>query len=111
MQAYAQGRAVNPVEFFEKNQRDGWTIGGEPIRNWRAIFDAWEKREQIPETTKSGSRPEYFDRIQDAIDHENDMDPAERQKLEDDIHLAQEALRNCSTLEEASRYYHERTKL
>lgn len=102
---------MNPVEFFEKNQRDGWTIGGEPIRNWRAIFDAWEKREQIPETTKSGSRPEYFDRIQDAIDHENDMDPAERQKLEDDIHLAQEALRKCSTLEEASRYYHERTKL
>ena len=106
------GSVSDPEEFYKRYARQHWKANGTRIRDWKALYDAWDQidRKRGP-AQQSSPRPEYFDRIQYAIDHENDMDPAERKMLEDDIHLAQEALRNCSTLDEAARYYHERTKL
>ena len=106
------GSVSDPEEFYKRYARQHWKANGTRIKDWKALYDAWDQIDRKRGTAQpNAQRPEYFDRIQDAIDHEDDMDPAERQKLEDDIHLAQEAIRECSTLDEAARYYHERTKL
>ena len=37
---------VCPREFFDKYEANGWTEGGEPIRSWTSLIDAWERREK-----------------------------------------------------------------
>lgn len=45
---YAKARqsAVDPKRFFDYYNNQGWTIKGEPISNWRAVFQSWEKKEK-----------------------------------------------------------------
>ena len=44
---YAKARqsVVDPKRFFDYYNNQDWTIKGEPISNWRAVFQSWEKRE------------------------------------------------------------------
>lgn len=45
---YAKARqsVVDPKRFFDYYNNQGWTIKGEPISNWRAVFQSWEKKEK-----------------------------------------------------------------
>lgn len=45
---YAKTRqsVVDPKRFFDYYNNQGWTIKGEPISNWRAVFQSWEKKEK-----------------------------------------------------------------
>lgn len=36
---------VDPEKFFEYYGKSKWTIAGEKIEDWRALFRAWDKRE------------------------------------------------------------------
>ena len=45
---YAKARqsVVDPKRFFDYYNNQDWTIKGEPISNWRAVFQSWEKKEK-----------------------------------------------------------------
>ena len=99
--ARARDSVVNPREFWEHYQNNGWRHNGAPVYNWRALFQSWERVEK--KKHKPQVRPDYAD--------SEDISPERRAALIEDIELAKEAIRECSTMDEAARYYHERTKL
>ena len=41
--AKEQKSNVNPVEFFNHYEAVEWKIGGEPIKDWKAVFSKWGK--------------------------------------------------------------------
>lgn len=43
--ARQRGSFVNPVRFFNYYAARGWIINGDPVRDWQALFVAWETRE------------------------------------------------------------------
>jgi len=42
---YAQKREFisNPKAFYEKCQRSNWHVNGQPVYNWKALFNAYER--------------------------------------------------------------------
>lgn len=36
---------VNPDKFFDYYEERSWKIGGEPIKDWKAVFRRWDKTE------------------------------------------------------------------
>lgn len=48
IKAYAEeiGAMCNVHLFWQTMQENGWTHQGEPIRNWKAVFRAWEKKDR-----------------------------------------------------------------
>lgn len=38
--------AVNPERFFDYNESRGWSINGQPIKDWKAVFRNWERTEK-----------------------------------------------------------------
>ena len=50
---------VDPERFFEYYDTRDWTTGGEPIRNWKALFDAWDKTTPKKEKEKKGMGKNY----------------------------------------------------
>ena len=40
--------AVNPERFFDYNESRGWSINGQPIKDWKAVFRNWERTEKTP---------------------------------------------------------------
>ena len=36
---------ANPLKFWQWQERNGWKVNGEPIRDWKALFDAWSRKE------------------------------------------------------------------
>lgn len=39
------GIQVDPDAFFDYYEGQGWTRGGQPIRNWKAVFRGWKNKE------------------------------------------------------------------
>ena len=53
--AERHGKAVvDPVRFFEYYTANGWKVGKNPMKDWRAAFRMWERKETAP--APSGSR-------------------------------------------------------
>lgn len=53
--AERHGKAVvDPVRFFEYYTANGWKVGKNPMKDWRAAFRMWERKETAP--SPSGSR-------------------------------------------------------
>lgn len=48
VQNYAKKRRFisDPGEFFNHYQHNGWTKDGQPVYNWRALFQGWEREEK-----------------------------------------------------------------
>lgn len=48
VKAYAREKdsAVNPVRFFNYYQSRQWKVNGQPIADWKAMFECWESRNQ-----------------------------------------------------------------
>ena len=44
----ATGSRANAAKFWQLNQNRGWKINGEPIRDWRKLFDSWSRSEREP---------------------------------------------------------------
>ena len=46
VQTYAagKGRADMAFEFYDHYRHEGWLHNGEPLANWKRMFDAWAKR-------------------------------------------------------------------
>ena len=36
------GSTVDPQRFLDRNAAVGWQVGGQPVRDWRALLRAWE---------------------------------------------------------------------
>jgi hypothetical protein len=36
------GSAIDPQRFLDRNAAVGWQVGGQPVRDWRALLRAWE---------------------------------------------------------------------
>lgn len=47
VKAYASeiGAGCDVSAFYQTMQEQGWQSGGKPIRNWKAVFRAWEKKD------------------------------------------------------------------
>lgn len=60
VKAYCKGKKVDPERFWNYYAARGWKIDGEPIENWRALINNWEKTER-PKTSESESthKPSY----------------------------------------------------
>ena len=39
------GIQVDPDAFFDYYEGQGWTRGGQPIKNWKAVFRGWKNKE------------------------------------------------------------------
>lgn len=39
------GLSVDPDAFFDYYEGQGWTRGGQPIKNWKAVFRGWKDKE------------------------------------------------------------------
>ena len=99
--AEKKGYVCDLDDFFNYNTRMGWrTQDGSRIRDWRKMLDVWNRNAKI--RAKPQVRPEYSE-------DPDEISPEERAALIADIELAQEAIRNCSTMEAARDYYYERT--
>lgn len=48
----AKNSKVDPLRFFNYYQAKGWIVGGEPMRDWKAMVDCWDQSEgfksQVP---------------------------------------------------------------
>ena len=97
---YARSRdsLVNPREFWEHYQNNGWIHNGTPVYNWKALFQSWERVERKKPKIRHYEDPD-------------EISPELRAALIEDIELAKEAIRECSTMEAARDYYYERTKM
>lgn len=51
--------AVDARRFYSKMSGDGWTIDGEPIRDWRKLCQAWSRKQRESE------EPDMSDRVLD----------------------------------------------
>ena len=93
--ARAQGYICNPYEFYEKYSANGWRQNGEPVQNWRRLFDGWERTERSKH--RPNVQPAY--KTQPAAPVE--MTPAERKAAEEVIHAAQKIIAETATMDEA----------
>lgn len=86
VQAYCQERrnAVNPVAFVAYYTSNGWKVGRNPMRNWRAAVVTWEKnpdfgRGRSPPTSTPAGNTRVIDRqnaiLQDTLKREREADP------------------------------------
>ena len=105
VKAYARtANAVsNPYEFYEKYKRTNWRINGEPIQNWRRLFDGWER------TTRAKQKPQVLPDYKTSPQHEVEMTAEEREAIIADINLMVNAIEKSPTIE-AAREYYERNK-
>ena len=39
----ANGLTVNAYSFWKTYEDKGWTVNGEPVRNWKALITSWDK--------------------------------------------------------------------
>lgn len=46
VKAYCKGKKVDPERFWNYYAARGWKIDGEPIENWKALINNWEKTER-----------------------------------------------------------------
>ena len=57
---------VNPENFMNHYDSNGWKVGKNPMKDWRAAVRTWERNQfsnkEIPEL------PEYYNRIEEEID-------------------------------------------
>ena len=44
---------VNPQRFFDYYQSNGWKVGRNPMKDWKAAVRTWEQRDQVPEKASS----------------------------------------------------------
>lgn len=44
---------VDPDKFYDYYEKRDWTIAGEAISNWKAVFRSWSEREFKKEPTKT----------------------------------------------------------
>lgn len=60
VQAYAKKRRFisDPGEFFNHYQHNGWTKDGQPVYNWRALFQGWEREEKKKRASAPDPIPE-----------------------------------------------------
>jgi hypothetical protein len=58
LEAYCleRGNSVNPESFFDFYQSNGWKVGSNSMKDWKAAIRTWEKRDNHPKT----SRPEEY---------------------------------------------------
>ncbi len=103
VQAYARanGFVSNPFEFYEKYRRNGWRQNGEPVQNWRKLFDGWER------TARRKARPQVLPAYKTETPKEATMTEAELKQIVDAIHAMQNALADNTTIEDARQQYEE----
>lgn len=65
---------VDPQRFFNYYQAKGWIVGGEPMRDWKAMIDCWEQSEN--EKKPSPAKERVFNTMQSR----NDIDFADIEK-------------------------------
>lgn len=60
VRAYCQERknTVDPQKFVDHYTSNGWKVGKNPMKDWRASVRTWEKREEPKKPAKNS--PEYF---------------------------------------------------
>lgn len=59
---------VDPEKFFTYYDKNKWTIAGEKIEDWRALFKAWDKRElknRQPEARAAGKKKQQLATMDD----------------------------------------------
>lgn len=105
IQAYARAAnyVSNPLEFYEKYRRANWKINGEPVQNWRRLFDGWER------TTRAKQKPQVLPEYKTAPAEQIEMSAEERAEILADINAMIAAIENNPTIE-AAREEYERTK-
>lgn len=54
--------SIDPSEFISWHDKRNWMLNGEPVRDWQAVLDAWERRVRNKSTTKKG-RYDWIDDI------------------------------------------------
>ena len=45
---YERGNAVNPEAFIDFYDSNGWKVGNNPMKDWKAAVRTWERREKKP---------------------------------------------------------------
>ena len=67
IEAYAKsiGYRLDVDAFIDKYQATGWTLGGQPIRDWKALVRRWQKQDE-----KSAGKVHNFDERSDDLDEE-----------------------------------------
>lgn len=64
VKAYAAeiGASCDVSRFYRTMQEQGWKSGGQPIRNWKAVFRAWEEKDkQRREDSKRSDNAEAYE--------------------------------------------------
>ena len=63
VKAYAAeiGAGCDASAFYRTMQEQGWQSGGKPVRNWKAVFRAWEaKDKQKRESDRQSENAEAY---------------------------------------------------
>lgn len=64
VEAYASeiGAGCDVAAFYQTMQEQGWRSGGKPVRNWKAVFRAWEaKDKQKRESDRQSENAEAYE--------------------------------------------------
>jgi len=64
--------AINAEQFFAHYESNGWKVGKNPMKNWKAAVITWEKRDNNngQNQQSSGSRTQQFNSELDRLAHE-----------------------------------------
>ncbi len=46
---HEKGYSVNPASFFNHYESNGWKVGKNPMKNWKAAINTWESKNEKPQ--------------------------------------------------------------
>ena len=56
-----RGNSVDAEQFCSFYASNGWKIGKNPMKDWRAAVRTWEKRDAAEKAPKAAKKPQSFD--------------------------------------------------
>lgn len=67
------------VEFFDYYQSNGWHVGRNPMRDWRAAARRWQRNQKQTPVLSGFQKPKYVDPNQQKLDDEYEQHRRERE--------------------------------
>lgn len=59
VKAYAKGKCTDPEKFWRRYESVGWMRAGNPILNWKLVFDEWDEQDKTRRLSDREHSPSY----------------------------------------------------
>ena len=94
---FARGEGIQDSDaqwFYWKGEGNGWTNGGELIRDWKATLTSWKRAGYLP-SQKNGERVVAFRKAKEPAPYYPKIEPS-REPTEEELETQRKIARECS---------------